>query len=180
MKYDTKPEKRFWKRVQKTSGCWLWTGFRDHNGYGTFSVNDKNMRAHRFSYQLTHGEIPDGLQVCHHCDNPGCVRPSHLFTGTMAENRADSVKKGRHAHGATSGAHTKPECVLRGEKCGAAKLTAWKAEGIRQLYATGRYTQRSIAHRFGVTDGAIWRIVHKKTWKPQEGQTWPKMVTIVN
>lgn len=93
-------EDRFWSHVVKSSdpdGCWTWDGARQQPfGYGMFGVTSKRIvGAHRFSYQLRHGAIPEGLQVCHHCDNPPCVRPDHLFLGTAVDNSRDMVSKGR-------------------------------------------------------------------------------------
>jgi hypothetical protein len=87
---------RFWEHVEKLpdDGCWVWTGSRLQSGYGTF---DKG-RAHRFSYALANGPIPDGLHICHRCDNPPCVRPDHLFAGTRVDNMQDAIAKGRARH----------------------------------------------------------------------------------
>ena len=95
-------ETRFWSKVNKTDGCWLWTGYRFHAGYGGFheSQPKRTVRlAHRVAWELTNGLIPDGLHVCHTCDNRSCVRPDHLFLGTNADNVADKVAKGRQAKG---------------------------------------------------------------------------------
>ena len=85
---------RLWNRVRKGSSCWTWTGATQH-GYGYIGENGKILRTHRVSWTLHHGPIPDGLCVLHHCDNPPCVRPSHLFLGTHTDNMKDMVSKGR-------------------------------------------------------------------------------------
>ena len=88
---------RFWPKVNKTDGCWLWTGTTSAFGHGNIRRTGSNrpVGAHRFSYELHHGAIPDGLWVLHRCDNPRCVRPDHLFLGTPKDNMQDMASKGR-------------------------------------------------------------------------------------
>lgn len=93
----TSIDARFWEHVQKSDGCWEWQGARDGGGYGYFSSGSGRVRAHRFSYTLANGPIPDGLYVCHTCDNPPCVRLDHLWLGTRADNNRDRDRKGRAA-----------------------------------------------------------------------------------
>lgn len=90
------PIDRFWKYVVKSESCWLWIGSKGSRGYGQLHINRKPVRAHRFSWELHYGPIPAGMEVCHHCDNPPCVRPDHFFLGTQADNLKDMVNKGRH------------------------------------------------------------------------------------
>lgn len=88
---------RFWERVNKTDTCWVWIGsLFSGSKYGQVKYNGKTRQVHRVSWQINFGEIPEGLCVCHHCDNPPCVRPDHLFLGTNYHNTMDSVRKGRN------------------------------------------------------------------------------------
>lgn len=101
-------EQRFMAKVDTSGECWEWTAKRDRSGYGRFWYReDASYLAHRAAYELFVGPIPDGLVVCHRCDNPGCVNPRHLWLGTMADNNWDKVAKGR-ASGPRSGA---PDCA---------------------------------------------------------------------
>lgn len=87
---------RFWNKVEKTDGCWLWTASKNRQGYGYFRFDGKMMKAHRMAWLLVHGEIPEGMLVCHTCDNPSCVNPEHLWLGTNQDNQNDMNAKGRH------------------------------------------------------------------------------------
>jgi len=145
-------ETRFWDKVQKTDGdsCWEWTGAHVINGYGQI-WNDRQFRyAHRISWELHYGPIPQDLCVCHRCDNRGCVRPDHLFLGTNLENTLDRETKGRGA---------------KGERQGSAKLTEAQVVNIRRLYAVGESSQRALAQQFGISKTEIARIVCGKKWR---------------
>lgn len=93
-------EEKFWARVNKSNGCWLWTGTVQVRGYGAFFISKARgyVKAHRFSYELNVGPIPDGMLVCHRCDVRNCVRPDHLFLGDNAINMADMTAKRRHVN----------------------------------------------------------------------------------
>lgn len=94
---------RFWAKVDKDGpgGCWIWTSTRNHRGYGLFrDIPARQVATHRYSYMLHKGEIPEGLFVCHTCDNPPCCNPDHLWLGTHLENMRDRGAKGRYRNGA--------------------------------------------------------------------------------
>jgi len=88
-------EKRVWTKVKKTESCWEWTASKNVHGYGIIKKDGRMHLAHRVLFELTGGKIPNGMQVLHHCDNPACVNPDHLFLGTHGDNMRDMFKKGR-------------------------------------------------------------------------------------
>lgn len=106
---------RFWAKVEKTDGCWEWTAFVHPKGYGMFGVGREARRAHRVSYEIANGPIPDGLCVCHSCDNRRCVRPDHLFLGTNQDNVDDKMRKGRGKNLIADAERTQTHC-LRGHE----------------------------------------------------------------
>lgn len=139
----------FWAKVDKEprhSGCWLWTGARQSRGYGAFQVGWKTQkRAHRVSYELAHGSIPEGIMVCHSCDTPLCVNPEHLFLGDARVNTQDMIQKGRKA-------------VFCGKANGAAKLSD---EQVVIIYSDPR-TNAEIAADYGIASSLVSLIRHKK------------------
>jgi hypothetical protein len=141
----------FWERVDQSGDCWLWLGRVAGKGYGQITTKWFTTEiAHRIAYQLEVGPIPDGMLVCHHCDNRLCVRPSHLFVGTPADNVADMLRKGRSIRIGTLNPY--------------AKLTEAEVREIRVARARGELIA-VIAHRFGVTPGAIDAILRGLTWR---------------
>lgn len=113
---------------------------------------------------IERGSIPPGLCVCHHCDNPKCVRPDHLFIGTVADNNADMAQKGRAASGLRNTAIANPELVARGEKHANAKLTQQAVDEIRQEYTLGK-SSSVLAAQFGVHRATIYKIATYRSWK---------------
>jgi len=155
----------FLAKVRVTEGCWLWDGLTAHGGYGKVKANGKTIGAHRLSWEIHHGEIPDGQCVLHKCDVPLCVNPDHLFLGTNLDNIADRHRKGRDARGETSGRQTKPERTVRGERVNTAKLTAAQVTLIRKRVAEDRASMASLAREYHVSPQSIQRIIDGRSWK---------------
>jgi hypothetical protein len=151
---DEKTLRRFWKNVSKSDPCWNWTGNKYKDGYGQFSIGYKKYRAHRLSYELHIGDVPEGIYVLHTCDNRVCINPLHLFLGTASDNSRDAFKKGRLI-----------PPVSNGQLNGRAKLTRADVDRIRALYATGIYTQVGLALTYGVSKSTISHIILRYIWK---------------
>lgn len=137
--------------------CWIWVASCLPNGYGQFWLNGKRHLSHRLMWSLTNGPIPDGLCVLHNCDNPGCVRVSHLFLGTQGDNLKDMGAKGRHRLQRRPG-------LYRGARHPQARLTEIQAIGAMAQWLTGRACA-AIAAEYGVSSDAIGDICRGKTWK---------------
>lgn len=147
---DAHALKRFWAQVDKSGGeqaCWPWLGVQV-KGYGKFHTHGKNYRAHRFSYERHVGPVPQGMCVCHRCDNPRCVNPAHLFLGSPVENTKDRNDKSRQA---------------RGERIGLARLTEERVRLLRERVANGE-TYAAIARDYGVGPDAIGHAARRETW----------------
>ncbi len=166
-----KPEeiRSIWEKRKKIivseNDCWIWQGAKSKDGYGHFGHNKVTILAHRMTYQLCVGDIPDKLHVCHNCpggDNPACCNPSHLFVGTDVDNVRDCVKKGRHT-----------PASLPGESNPSSKLTAEQVIEIRRLYKIESYRgyRKELAAEYNVSSCTIRRILDGKSWKnlPSDG-----------
>lgn len=149
VEYPTITERLNSKSVRTPSGCLEWTGNTDSAGYGQIKIDKKPVAIHRLAWELVNGPIPDGLCVLHHCDNPPCWdavdTEHHLFLGTMADNTADMMAKGRQRNGKTS------------------KLSTGAAIWIRAAAADG-VSSRTLAAMFGVSHWAVRNILDGKTW----------------
>lgn len=140
---------KFWDKVIKGPNCWVWTGCCNggkNGGYGTLTINRKQYRAHRISWEKRYGPIPKGGRICHTCDNRKCVRPHHLFLGTQTDNLRDCSKKGR---------------ISRGEARPLSKLKIEQVKKIRK--DTNTHTQ--IAKEYNISRQTVIRIKRRETWK---------------
>lgn len=151
----------FWKSVRKTESCWTWTGMKNNKGYGFLSVQHGELiGAHRLSWIIHFGQIPDGLFVCHKCDTPSCTNPSHLFTGTASDNMLDKIMKGRDY---LDGAYKN------------SKLSYKDVNEIRNIYIGGNITQKQLAEKYGTTRENIHYVIKGKSWKHLDSKnTTPK------
>lgn len=148
---------RFHARLRaEPGGCVVWTGARCRDGYGNIRVGHGTQRrmvgAHRVSWELHVGPIPEGKHVLHRCDNPPCVRPEHLFLGTHRDNFLDAAAKGRLGK-------------ARGEDHGRSRLHNADVARMRCLAATRGLSCRSLSRRFGVSKSTVARILKGESWK---------------
>lgn len=144
----------FWSLVDRREqhACWAWLGDRSPDGYGKFRYKSKYALTHRLAYEFTNGPIPQGMLICHKCDNPSCVNPNHLFVGTYQDNVDDMIAKGRQKK-------------ALGENAGRAKLTEVQVMEIRKRYAAGDATTVSLGVEYGVDASTIGSAVKRETWK---------------
>jgi hypothetical protein len=165
----------FWSKVNRGTDddCWEWTGTRSPRwrGYGRVSSGPhRGMLAHRLAYALAVGPIPEGLLVCHHCDNRPCCNPAHLFLGTEADNTQDCIKKGRFIYPPPVGAahpHYSvlyPERVLRGEKITTSKLKPDQVREIKDASSRGALS-KDLAAQYGVAKSTISSIINNRWWR---------------
>lgn len=148
----------FWSKVNKTDTCWLWTRARHEQGYGLLKVRIKGkyykVRAHRISYLLAHGYLPDELHILHSCDVPACVRPDHLSLGDAFDNMQDKVSKGRQSGGQRAG----------GENTRAV-MDEYAVIECRTRYQEHHISQRALAAAYGVSRWTIRDALAGRTWK---------------
>jgi len=152
--YRNNNTKRFWSKVEmgKPDECWEWRAYRNQDGYGKYMLNGRVESAHRIAWQMNWGDIPDGLCVCHRCDNPACINPAHLYLATHQENMDDMREKGR--------AKGHP-----GEENYKAKLTTEQVKEIRRSYKGGYGEAIKTAKKYGVSTSTIQRIASGVLWK---------------
>lgn len=140
--------------LDKTGECWLWTKNTYNYGYGKLSIGrSKQVRAHRYMYEKYKGEIPQGMNVLHTCDNPRCCNPKHLFLGNQKANMSDAKEKGRIGYR-----------TFYGENHANSKITMEIANKIRELYKSGNYYQRELGEIFGVSQPVVSRIILNIGW----------------
>jgi hypothetical protein len=148
-------EERFWSKVDKKSDdeCWEWTASKTKDGYGYFHPHGtETVLAHRQSYEMFVGKIPKGMYVCHHCDNPPCVNPNHLFLGNQLDNMRDMLNKGRKTR-------------KQGIQHPKAKLTENDVLFIRETRINKTHSQKELATMFNVAVITIDRVSNRRNWK---------------
>lgn len=133
----------FWMKVRQggPSECWEWTASKNKDGYGQFWIGHTFIPAHRYAWASQHGDIPEGMFICHHCDNPSCCNPDHLFLGNAQINNLDAIQKGRQKYNGRP--IFTPEQVLL----------------IRLAYSSGKLSEADIAEVFGVNQSTIHRLL---------------------
>lgn len=147
--YIPDPHTRVMSYVNKADGCWLWTGLVNNHGYGIATIDGRQTSAHRVVYGLLVKPVPKGLDLCHKCDNPLCVRPDHMFVGTRKENMQDAARKGRTCKGSAA-----PNAILNEDMVRIARKRAAAGEPIRK-----------IARELSAPYKVLWQAVRGKSWR---------------
>lgn len=139
---------RFWEKVSKTNQheCWVWTASSTGVGYGGFRLNGKTQKAHRLAWTESNGPIPEGLNVCHRCDNRRCCNPAHMFLGTHADNARDRNMKGRQ---------------MKGRGSPLAKLSE---EAVRDIRSSP-LGHKKLAEKYRVAPSLIISVRQRKAWR---------------
>jgi hypothetical protein len=148
----------FFRRAVIVEGCWLWDGAHTTNGYGELFTGKRTLYAHRASYEIHFGPIPEGMHVCHKCDNPGCCNPTHLFLGTPADNANDKARKGRTN-------------APRGNGNGRSKIRDEDLPALLRLRAAG-LSQRLIGEVFGVKKQTVAYRLRTVSLPSSDEGTW--------
>lgn len=156
---EQKLESRFWEKVNVggEGECWGWQAHTNNKGYGQFRLGGKVKLSHRVAWEMENGDIPDGICICHRCDNPPCCNPNHLFPGTHSDNMEDMYMKGRKNPTGT------PIPANRGSGNGMAKLTKEQVLKIRAM-AKNRIHKKEIADRFGISASYVYDILKRRRW----------------
>ncbi len=134
--------------VKGEDDCWEWNGWRHPQGHGQIGLNGTLIYTHRAAWQIAYGPIPEGMYVCHKCDNPPCCNPKHLFLGTAKDNVQDMLTKRRHSHGDRH----------------ASKLSTERVVAIKALLAEGK-TQQSVADEFNISRSMVGFIGRGQRWR---------------
>jgi len=153
MIFENKSVIKFMEKFEYSeNNCWEWKACKNYGGYGVMRVNKINILATHFIWIFLHGDIPDNKIICHRCDNPGCINPSHLFLGDHNDNVQDMIKKGRARK-------------ARGIAVNTNKLNENQVIEIRKMYFENNIMQKDIAKKYNVTPNAIRAILIRKSWK---------------
>jgi len=163
---------RFWRHVDRSGVCWLWTGARYRDGYGQFALDLTTRAAHRVAFELTYGSIPRTTQVLQTCQNRLCVRPEHLRLRRPGISPQIGSSGGRTARAHRDGTNTESENVRRAEAHYARQFTWQQVREMRQRYAAGEVTTRVLAAEHHVRQNTIWKIVTGRSWvEPQASES---------
>lgn len=158
MKIDTSVESRYREKWEEDpNGCWIWQSTTQASGHGQLWVDGRHRGAHRVSYKIHKGEIPDGMHICHKCDVNPCVNPDHLYAGSRSDNVQDAIERTGWI-----------ESRERGEEHHSSKLTWDEVGEIRSRYANTEASQYDLASEYGVSASTVGEIVRREIWTERE------------